>query len=103
MATTIHNNCHGDGHPPAASMAPQSANGSAKTECSHLIISSETRMLWRVDIDIYCSCGPWLIVIPNEVRNPCGTSRLLALPSRGQHASRRQGFLAGKLRPLRND
>src|SRR5208282_5607845 len=40
MATTIHASCRHAGRPPAASMAPQSANGSAKMECSHLIISS---------------------------------------------------------------
>ena len=40
MATTIHPSCRHAGKPPAASMAPQSANGSAKIECSHLIISS---------------------------------------------------------------
>src|SRR5208283_1298959 len=40
MATTIHQSCRHAGKPPAASIAPQSANGSAKIECSHLIISS---------------------------------------------------------------
>src|ERR1019366_5350593 len=40
IATTIHPSCRHAGRPPAASMAPQSANGSAKIECSHLIISS---------------------------------------------------------------
>ena len=40
MATTIHASCRHAGRPPAASMAPQSAKGSAKIECSHLIISS---------------------------------------------------------------
>src|SRR5207302_7681484 len=49
IATTIHNNCQAEGHPRAASIAPQSAKGSANTECSHLIISRETRTLWRVD------------------------------------------------------
>src|ERR1035437_1824667 len=32
MATTIHASCRHAGRPPAASMAPQSANGSAKIE-----------------------------------------------------------------------
>ena len=50
MAVMIHSSFHADGHPPAASMAPQSAKGSANTECSHLIISSETRTLCSVDI-----------------------------------------------------
>src|SRR5712672_1100143 len=50
MATTIHSNDRALGHPPAASMAPQRANGSAKIECSHLIISSVTRRLWNVPI-----------------------------------------------------
>src|SRR6202011_1926122 len=47
MATTIHNNCGPPGTPLAASMAPHRANGSAKTECSHLIISRVTRRFWR--------------------------------------------------------
>src|SRR5215510_15047407 len=42
-ADTIHNTIQpswaGRCRPPAASMAPQRAKGSAKTECSHLIIS----------------------------------------------------------------
>src|SRR5208337_1272648 len=42
MATTIQASCRHAGNPPAASIAPQSANGSAKIECSHLIISSVT-------------------------------------------------------------
>src|SRR5437588_1782689 len=45
MQTTIHNNCQRDGQPFAANIAPQSANGSAKMECSHLIISSVWRRL----------------------------------------------------------
>jgi hypothetical protein len=45
MHTTIHNSTRGCGHPSAASTAPVSANGSAKTECSHLIISSVSRVL----------------------------------------------------------
>src|ERR1700691_4639603 len=40
MATMIQASCRHSGKPPAASMAPQSAKGSAKMECSHLIISS---------------------------------------------------------------
>jgi hypothetical protein len=40
MATTIQAIGRHAGKPPAASMAPQNANGSAKIECSHLIISS---------------------------------------------------------------
>src|SRR6476620_1650298 len=39
--------------PPAASIAPQSANGSAKIECSHLIISSVTRACLRSGTE-YC-------------------------------------------------
>ena len=50
IAAIIHNSFHAEGHPPAASMAPQRAKGSANTECSHLIISSETRTLCSVDI-----------------------------------------------------
>ena len=47
MATTIHRVCCHEGKPPAAraaSRAPTRAKGSAKTECSNLIISSTTRM-----------------------------------------------------------
>src|SRR5437763_10917714 len=56
IAITIHSNCQALGHPPAASMAPQSAKGSAKIECSHLIISRETRKLWSFDIGVHCNC-----------------------------------------------
>ena len=40
MQTTIQNNFRQGGHPPAANIAPERAKGSAKMECSHLIISS---------------------------------------------------------------
>src|SRR3954464_11931161 len=40
IATTIHKTCRGEGKPLAASIAPHSAKGSAKIECSHLIISN---------------------------------------------------------------
>src|SRR6266852_1090396 len=43
MATTIHKSWRPVGMPPAANIAPQSANGRANTECSHLIISRVTR------------------------------------------------------------
>ena len=43
MHTTIQKSLLHGGNPPAASMAPQSANGSAKIECSHLIISRVVR------------------------------------------------------------
>src|SRR5579864_7414078 len=59
IATMIHESCHDVGHPPAASIAPQSANGNAKIECSHLIISSDVRMLWRVDINIHLITKTW--------------------------------------------
>jgi len=39
MATMIQISCHAVGQPRAASIAPHKANGSANTECSHLIIS----------------------------------------------------------------
>ena len=45
MATMIHSSCCAPGNPFAASMAPHKAKGSAKTECSHLIISRVTRKL----------------------------------------------------------
>ena len=45
MATTIHRSWREEGNPPAASIAPQRAKGSAKIECSHLIISRVTRKL----------------------------------------------------------
>ncbi len=47
MAMMIHISWRPVGNPPAASIAPQSANGSANTECSHLIISSVMRRLCR--------------------------------------------------------
>jgi hypothetical protein len=40
MQTMIQTSCIGRGQPSAASTAPVKAKGSAKTECSHLIISS---------------------------------------------------------------
>ena len=47
IATTIHRTCRNVGQPcrvaRAASSAPVSANGSANTECSNLIISSTVR------------------------------------------------------------
>jgi hypothetical protein len=43
MATMIHSNWCPVGQPPAASIAALRANGKAKIECSHLIISSVTR------------------------------------------------------------
>src|SRR6266403_6385125 len=48
IATTIHKTCRSVGQPcsvaRAASSAPVSANGSAKTECSNLIISRTVRI-----------------------------------------------------------
>ena len=43
MATISQKTCRQAGQPRAASIAPVSANGSAKTECSNLIISSVVR------------------------------------------------------------
>jgi hypothetical protein len=51
MATIIHANWRSEGNPPAASMAPHKANGSAKIECSHLIISKVRRRLSRTGTD----------------------------------------------------
>src|SRR6185312_7905357 len=51
MATTIQPSTPHGGQPPAASMAPSSAKGRAKTECSNLIISSVRRVL---DQNILC-------------------------------------------------
>src|SRR5439155_22069853 len=53
IATIIHPSWWMDGRPLAASMAPHSAKGSAKTECSHLIISSVTRRLCRMGMGSY--------------------------------------------------
>src|SRR5579884_377386 len=54
IATTIQASWRGPGHPRAASMAAESANGSANTECSHLIISRVTRRLRvRVTVKFY--------------------------------------------------
>ena len=50
MQTMIQKICMGRGKPWAASMAPVSANGSAKMECSHLIISRVTPMLRKKPI-----------------------------------------------------
>src|SRR5215470_15253874 len=45
MHNTIQPSCAAWGKPPAASMAPHRAKGSANTECSHLIISRVLAML----------------------------------------------------------
>src|SRR5579859_6953685 len=56
------------GIPPAASMAAQSANGSAKMECSHLIISSVVLMLARRGTEYFngsariCECVELLAI-----------------------------------------
>src|SRR5581483_5881471 len=47
MATMIQTIWCTVGSPSAASIAPHNANGSAKTECSHLIISRVTRRFFR--------------------------------------------------------
>src|SRR5439155_7333784 len=47
MHTTIHPSTLSGGQAPAASTAPVSANGSANTECSHLIISSVVAVLFH--------------------------------------------------------
>src|SRR5438270_10645096 len=54
MHRTIHPSLAAVGMPPAASMAAQRANGRAKIECSHLIISSVVLMLVRRGTE-YCS------------------------------------------------
>src|SRR2546421_12269623 len=51
MHRTIQPSCANEGTPPAASMAAHRANGRAKTECSHLIISSVIPMLLRIRKD----------------------------------------------------
>ena len=59
MQTTIHPSWARVGRPPAASMAPHMANGRAKTECSHLIISSVVLMLENIRT-LYCTVLFWL-------------------------------------------
>ncbi len=48
MHSTIQPSWDARGMPPAASMAPHKANGSAKIECSHLIISSVILMFEKI-------------------------------------------------------
>src|SRR5437588_4067771 len=63
MQRTIQPSLAAVGIPPAASMAPHRANGSAKTECSHLIISSVVLMLASRDTG-YCNnsvFGSWYL------------------------------------------
>src|SRR5579875_772171 len=50
MQTTIQPRTRAGGQPPAARTAPVRAKGSAKIECSHLIISKVTRVLCRADL-----------------------------------------------------
>ncbi len=68
MATTIHSIWCSEGNPPAASMAPHSANGSAKMECSHLIISSVTRRLRRTGTMsiVMQGSGLWVSCVVSE-------------------------------------
>src|SRR6266700_7097751 len=54
MHRTIHPSCTAGGIPPAASMAPHSANGRAKLECSHLIISRVVLMFAKTGTE-HCS------------------------------------------------
>lgn len=65
MATTIHRICRNVGQPcvvtRAASKAPTSAKGNAKTECSNLIISSTVPMrpaIIRYDSDFRAAALP---------------------------------------------
>jgi len=53
MHKTIQPSFAAVGMPPAASMAAQRANGRAKMECSHLIISSVVLMLVRRGTDYF--------------------------------------------------
>jgi hypothetical protein len=55
MHNTISPSTRSVGHPFAASTAPVNANGSAKIECSHLIISSVTRVLAKNVFHLYLS------------------------------------------------
>jgi hypothetical protein len=50
MQTIIQPKTRSDGHAPAARTAPVKANGSAKIECSHLIISSVTAVLFHIEL-----------------------------------------------------
>src|SRR5665811_767341 len=78
MATMIHTSWRSEGNPPAASMAPQSANGRAKMECSHLIISSVTRRLCRTgtesivmqDLGSQLDCVRCLVIL-SEAKDLC--------------------------------
>ncbi len=54
MATRIQPTVRAAGSPRAASSIPVSAKGSAKMECSHLIISSVVRVFFRMP-GISCS------------------------------------------------
>jgi hypothetical protein len=47
MQSTIHPSFDQAGQPSAASIAPHKANGSAKIECSHLIISIVAAVLFH--------------------------------------------------------
>src|SRR5581483_5118873 len=57
MQSTIQPSLAAVGMPPAASMAAHKANGSAKIECSHLIISSVVLMLVRRGTEYFSSCS----------------------------------------------
>src|SRR6202012_1597005 len=57
MQTTIQKILLHDGHPEAASIAPERANGRANIECSHLIISSvvptlRSKAMWLVYLHV---------------------------------------------------
>src|SRR5215469_5283656 len=70
MQSTIQPSLAAVGMPPAASMAAHRANGSAKIECSHLIISSVVLMLVRRGTEYFIlALGHWLLAFS---RRFCG-------------------------------
>src|SRR5436853_1734709 len=80
MATTIQSSCAADGNPRAASVAPVSANGSANTECSHLIISNVAPRLRKMAIipivrqANFLACNPAPQSVARSGRLRCGAS-----------------------------
>src|SRR5258706_94894 len=81
IAKVIHNTCAPLGMPFAASTAPRKANGSAKSVCSILIISSVVPML-RTIVDMLADFERGLV----RGTSPAAKTNhfLLALPTRGR-------------------
>src|SRR5215467_12423953 len=77
MQSNIHPSCAAVGIPPAASIAPHKANGSANTECSHLIISNVMPMLRKIRTEYFIAPSALCPkpTLPNQWHKPATLQR----------------------------